>query len=114
MLTRPITVVELATFLRSATKIWSDDERAEFVDYIALNPEAGEVIPETGGLRKVRWTRQGIGKRGGTRVIYFYYNDDSPIYLITVYTKADKENLSTSEKRLFIAFIAELKSELRK
>jgi hypothetical protein len=53
--TKLITVVELAAFLRAAAKVWSDDERSEFVDYVAANPEAGDVIPETGGLRKVRW-----------------------------------------------------------
>jgi hypothetical protein len=67
--TKLITVVELAAFLRAAAKVWSDDERSEFVDYVAANPEAGDVIPETGGLRKVRWGRQGMGKRGGVRVI---------------------------------------------
>jgi len=69
MRTRLLTVVGLTTVLRSATKVWSDDERAEFVDYVAANPKAGDVIPETGGLRKVRWGRQGSGKRGGVRVI---------------------------------------------
>ena len=52
--TPPITVVELTTFLRSAAKVWSEDEQADFVDYIASNPEAGDIIPDTGGIRKVR------------------------------------------------------------
>ena len=56
-----------------------------FVTFIAANPEAGDVIPDTGGVRKVRWTRAGSGKRGGTRVIYFYYDAGRPLYLLLVY-----------------------------
>jgi hypothetical protein len=62
MRTRLLTVVELTTFLRAAAKVWGDDERSEFVDFVAANPEAGDLIPETGGLRKVRWGRQGADK----------------------------------------------------
>ena len=51
----------------------------EFVNYIACNPEAGDVIPESGGVRKVRWSRAGAGKRGGARVIYFYHDDTRPL-----------------------------------
>jgi hypothetical protein len=64
-----LTIVELTPLLRGAAKVWSENERAEFVNHMAANPEAGDVIPETGGLRKVRWGRQGSGKRGGVRVI---------------------------------------------
>lgn len=70
-MTIPVTVVELPIFQRQARDVWDDAEREVFIDYIARNPEAGDVIPETGGVRKVRWTRQGSGKRGGTRVVYF-------------------------------------------
>ena len=109
MWTKLLTVVELTTFLRSAAKIWSDEERVEFVDYVAGNPEAGDVIPDTGGLRKVRWGRQGGGKRGGVRVVYYYYNMDTPLYLIIVYAKAAREDLSPEEKRTLSALAAELK-----
>jgi hypothetical protein len=74
MLTRPITVAETAVFLRQAAEIWTDDERGAFVDFNARNPEAGDLVPQSLGLRKVRWRRRGIGKRGGVRVIYFYHN----------------------------------------
>jgi hypothetical protein len=59
----PLTVVETPQFLRQAEDVWSEAERQEFVDYIARNPETGDLIPETGGVRKVRWRRQGMGKR---------------------------------------------------
>ena len=63
MKTRPITVAETYTFARSATKIWDEAELAELVDYVAHNPEAGDVIQGTGGVRKLRWGKAGSGKR---------------------------------------------------
>jgi hypothetical protein len=78
---RPITVAE-TLFIRQAADVLSDEERSTFVDFIARNPEAVDVIPETGGVRKIRWSRQGSGKRGGVRVAYFYYRSDVPLYLL--------------------------------
>ena len=80
------------------------------MNYIARNPEAGDVIPETGGVRKVRWGRAGAGKRGGARVIYFYYDDTRPLYLLLVYAKARKEDLSAGEKRAVRKLAAMLKA----
>ena len=79
--------------------IWTDDERDEFVLFIAGNPQAGDVIPETGGVRKLRWSKAGTGKRGGVRVIYFYHDAGRPLYLLMVYAKARQENLDPDEKR---------------
>jgi hypothetical protein len=109
MLTRPITVAETTVFMRQATEVWSDEERLGFVDFIARNPEAGDVIPETGGVRKVRWGRQGSGKRGGVRVIYFYHHAAAPLYLLMVYAKARREDLSPDAKRAVRAFAARIK-----
>jgi len=94
-----ITVAETELFVRQAEAVWDRDEREAFVDFIAQNPEAGDVIPATGGVRKVRWVRAGTGKRGGARVIYFYRNADHPLYLLMVYAKARKEDLTPDEKR---------------
>ena len=113
MWTKPLAVAETALFQRQAGTVWSDAERTEFVDYIAHNPEAGDVIPDTGGVRKVRWGRQGSGKRGGVRVIYFYYHADTPLYLLMVYAKARSENLSPDEKRAVQDFAARLKRDSR-
>ena len=63
-------------------EVWSEGERDEFVLYIAGDPEAGAVIPDMGGVRKLRWGRAGSGKRGGVRVIYFYHDPDQPLYLL--------------------------------
>lgn len=110
MKTRPITVAETPSFTRLAEKIWSEDERAELVDYVAHNPEAGDVIPGTGGIRKLRWARLGSGKRGGTRVIYFYYRPDCPLYLLLAYAKPRATDLSADEKKAVAAFAATIKA----
>ena len=96
------TVIETGTFLRYAANIWSEDERAALINLIATNPLAGEVIPGTGGIRKVRWSRSGMGKRGGARVIYYNLLDNGEIWLLIAYTKAKFDNLPA-------AFLNELK-----
>lgn len=65
------TVAETPVFVRYAAEVWSDAERQEFINFIAVNPEAGDLIRGSGGCRKVRWSRSGTGKSGGARVIYF-------------------------------------------
>lgn len=88
-----LTVVETPIFIRFAKEVWSEEERNEFVDWIALNPIAGDVIPGAGGLRKVRWSRAGVGKQGGTRIIYFLRNAANEIVLVVVYAKAKLESM---------------------
>ena len=105
-----LTVVETPQFVRQAEAVWDESEREAFVDFIAANPEAGDVIPETGGVRKVRWARAGTGKRGGVRVIYFYHAADRPLYLLMVYAKARRENLTADEKRAVRRLAAILKN----
>ena len=95
------TVAETPIFQKYASDVWSDAERIEFINWIAANPESGDVIPGSGGCRKVRWSSAGQGKRGGTRVIYFNATE-AAIWLLIVYKKAKFDNLPT-------AFLAELK-----
>ena len=104
-----ITVAETPLFIRQADDVWDNDEREAFIEFIARNPEAGDVIPDTGGVRKVRWMRVGSGKRGGARVIYFYFNAQRPLYLLMVYAKARRENLTPDEKRAVRRLAAILK-----
>ncbi len=111
MQTRPITVFETNMFERAAAKIWSEDERTALVDYVARNPEAGDVIPGTGGVRKLRWGRAGSGKRGGARLIYFYHDMDRPLYLLLAYAKAQASDMSADEKRAVAAFAAVIKGQ---
>ena len=73
--------------------MWSDAERCEFIDWIVDNALVGDVIPGAGSLRKVRWSRQGIGKRDGARVIYFNRLASGEIVLLLVYAKAKFDNL---------------------
>ncbi|MCH4563663.1 hypothetical protein MKP05_11040 [Halomonas sp. EGI 63088] len=61
------TIIETPVFQRYAASVWKDDERLAFISWLAENPLAGDVIPGTGGLRKVRWSRPGMGKRSGAR-----------------------------------------------
>lgn len=89
-----LTVIETPEFMAWARDVWSDAERTEFIDWIANNPMAGDVIAGAGSLRKVRWTRQGSGKRGGVRVIYFNRLASGEVVLLLVYAKAKFDNLS--------------------
>lgn len=109
-----VTVVELEPFTVEAAKLWSEEERLEFIGFIAENPEAGRVIPGTGGIRKVRWSRQGIGRRGGARVIYYYHSRAIPLFLLTVYAKSHREDVSPSELKQMGRTIAELKASYGK
>ena len=92
------TVVETPSYLKTAEAIFSEEEREEMVAMVAANPECGEVIQGTGGFRKVRVGRSGIGKRGGARVIYISRNERFPIFLIAAYPKNLKENLTMAER----------------
>ena len=113
MQTRPITVSETQMFERAASKIWSEDERLALVDYVARNPESGDVIPGTGGVRKLRWGKAGSGKRGGARVIYFFYDMDCPLYLLLAYAKAQATDLTAVEKHLVSGFAAAIKRQVK-
>lgn len=79
-----LTVAETELFSRYAADYWTEAEHGEFIAWIAMNPEAGDVIPASGGCRKVHWTRSGIGKRGGVRVIYFNRLDEGRIWLLPI------------------------------
>lgn len=87
------TVVETPTFQKQAAKLWTDVERLAFIDWIAANPESGDVIPGAEGARKVRWSRAGSGKSGGARVIYFNLTEQEVVLLVAVYAKADRANM---------------------
>ena len=89
------TVIETADFLKDAKDAGlSEEERQEIVDFIAENPLAGDEMAGTGGARKVRFAAKGKGKSGGVRVITFYSGDDIPVFLLNVFAKGDKVNLT--------------------
>lgn len=82
------TVIETPTFQQQAEKLWMEDERLDFIAFIAQTPEAGDVVPGAGGARKVRWSLPGTGKRGGVREIYFNYAHDGTVLLVMMYAKS--------------------------
>jgi hypothetical protein len=92
------TVVEVPSYIRAAEAIFTEAERAEIVSTIAADPQCGDLIQGTGGFRKVRVRRGGIGKRGGARVVYILRNENFPVFLIAAYAKNEKANLSKKER----------------
>lgn len=93
------TVVETPLFSRLWPDYWREDERTEFATFLSLNPEAGDVVPGSGGCRKVRWSRSGMGKRGGVRVIYFNRLADGVIVLLLIYAKSAQDNIPAGALR---------------
>ena len=87
------TVIETPIFQSMVASVWSEAEAEEFVLFISENAQSGEVIPQTGGLRKVRWSRAGMGKQGGARVIYFTRLASGEVVLTAVYAKAKFDNM---------------------
>jgi hypothetical protein len=113
-----ISVIEFEAFVDDADRLFTKEERVDLIDFLAMNPEAGDVIPDTGGIRKLRYglKKKGKGKRGGARVIFFYHNDDIPLALLAVYAKGEKIDLSQKEKkelrRLVDEYVREHKKKL--
>jgi hypothetical protein len=97
----PISVVETPEFLSATRKLMSDDERALLIDYLAYNPSTGDLVAGTGGIRKLRWSLEGRGKRGGARVIYFYHDPGMPLFALTAYAKNEQSDLSQQDRNDF-------------
>ena len=89
-----LTVVETLLFQRQWPLYWTEEQRGEFASFIAEHPAAGDVVPGSGGIRKVRWSRAGSGKSGGVRVIYFTRTAEGEVVLLTLYAKAKTDNLT--------------------
>ena len=79
----------------------TDAERWALIDYLAYHPNAGDLIPGTEGVRKLRWRLEGRGKRGGARVIYFYHSADVPLFALTAFAKNEKTDLSQADRNEF-------------
>ena len=91
------TIVELPEYKRKVEKLLSENENKHIIDYLAKTPTAGVLMQGTGGVRKLRWGKEGSGKSGGVRVIYYYYNDEIPLFMLTLFGKNEKANLSKAE-----------------
>lgn len=92
------TIAEVPEFSRRAGKRLTDKEWEELTRYLAMCPLAGELIPGTGGVRKLRWRRGNRGQRAGVRVIYYFHSEDMPLYLLTVFGKQEQANLTNGER----------------
>jgi hypothetical protein len=92
--------IETAVFTRAIANLLTDFEYSELQGALLVNPEAGDLIPGTSGLRKVRWRegRRGKGKRGGIRVIYYWYQSGSLIYMLLAYLKSGKTTSQRAKK----------------
>ena len=93
-----LTVAELSEFIRTADKLLTETERQDVIDYLAVHPKTGDLLEGTGGVRKLRWGRGGQGKSGGVRIIYYFYDELMPLYLLTLFAKGDKDNLTKAER----------------
>jgi hypothetical protein len=91
-----LTIVETPLFSRLWPAYWTEEERGEFAAYLARHPEAGVVVPSSGGVRKLRWQRAGSGKSGGVRVIYFVRSQAGEAVLLFMYAKAKMDTLRAS------------------
>ncbi len=86
----------------------TDEEREQFIQFIAQNPTKGVIIEGTGGIRKIRWAAGSRGKSGGVRVIYYHHSGDVPIFLLTVYSKSRKTDLTQAEKHVMRKLVKEI------
>ncbi len=100
--------IETPTFTRLVTQLLTDDEYREMQNVLVAAPERGDLIQGGGGIRKLRYALQGRGKRGGIRAIYYWLKDDHQIYMLVIYPKSKKDNLSDKE----VAILRELVKEL--
>lgn len=104
-----ITITELPPFDKKAAKLFRPEELDELKHYLMLHPDKGDVIPGTGGIRKMRWAAGNKGKRGGARVIYFYHVVGTTIYLMTCYTKNEQTDLPSALKKQLKAMVELIK-----
>lgn len=108
------TVAELTPFIREAERLLSAEERRDIVDHLAVYPKAGVLIEGTGGLRKLRWGRADRGKSGGVRVIYYFYDENAPLYLVTMFAKNKRDNLTKGQRNELSELTGLLASRLRR
>ncbi len=101
--------VELTPFIAFRTEHWSDDDLRKLQNFLLVTPDAGDVMPGGSGLRKLRWTAKGRGKRGGARVIYYRYVLGERIYLIYAYLKTKQGDLTREQLKVLAQLMKEIK-----
>jgi len=101
-------LIETPTFTRMLTALLTDDEYRGLQNELMEDPESGDIIKGGGGIRKLRYAAQGRGKSGGVRVIYYWVKDNHQIYMLVVYPKSKKDNLTDKETAILREFVKEL------
>ena len=107
------TVVETPEFLASAKRVLTEPQRKELIDFLAANPVAGDLMQGTGGARKLRWGAGSRGKRGGSRAITYYAGPNLPVFVLAVFGKGDRANLTKAERNELRQILADLAEEYR-
>lgn len=92
------TIVELPEFIKKSEKLITEAEKRDIINYLAAHPSSGVIIQGTGGIRKIRWSARGKGKSGGVRVVYYFHNETIPLFLLSLFGKGEKVNLTKSER----------------
>ena len=107
------TVAETSLFIRQAADLFTEAEHQALISLLASSPQIGDEIIGSGGVRKLRFGAKGKGKRGGARVIYYWYSEHHPIYALLAYGKNEKTDLTPDEARIVAASAKAIKSESR-
>ncbi len=100
--------IETPTFTRLIASLLEDDEYSKLQEELVKRPDAGDLIKDGGGIRKLRWKRAGTGKSGGIRVIYYWITEDEQILLLVAYLKSTKDNLTDKETAVLRKLVKEL------
>ncbi len=106
--------METPSYLADAERLFSPDERAAVVDRLAADPRCGVVIPGSGGIRKVRFGFGGRGKSGGARIIYLFSGENLPVFVLAVFAKNEKANLSPTERNALAKMVADMIESYRR
>ena len=100
------TVAETPEFSRKVRKLIGDADYRALVAYLAEHPKSGDLMRGTGGIRKLRWARDNAGKSGGVRVVYYFHDERIPLYLLTVFGKNEKANLSQADRNTLAQLVS--------
>ncbi len=106
-------VVETPGYLAKAIRLLLDIERMAIVDHLARNPTAGDLIPGSGGARKLRWAREGGGKSSGVRIVTYFGGVDIPVFLLTMFAKNEKSDLTPAERNQLKQVLGEVARSYR-
>ena len=98
--TENMVIIETATFTRQVKSLFSDDEYRKLQNELLARPDAGDLIPGSGGLRKIRWKGSGRGKRGGTRIIYYWFVQHHTVLMLLLYPKSKQDDLTSQQLKI--------------